>query len=757
MNRVFRLALAALAAGAALAVPAARGWAQSAPCLAGAVEVVALTFTGNTAFSDATLASGIATTPSSWTRRHIRMFGTRRCLDSQEFALDAIRLRLFYRNHGYVAATVDTTVTPAGTDRVAIQFTIREGTPMLVSELILDGVGGLVERDAFTRNLPIARGEPFDKYAIEEARDSLGRRLRNSGYPDAEVFVGYDTHISDHTATVRLDVNPGTRVRLGPVRVVVTPREGVKRGLNDGPVLRVADIDDGGLYSEVRLERAKRALYQTEAYDQVAVRTDSAAVPMGGDSARLGVTLDLVEGYMRVARAAAGYGTLDCFRATSDFTQYNFLGGAARLDVHARVSKIGISEPITGAASLCPQAKADPYSRDLNYFVGASATRSVVFNGFAPSISVYSERRSEYKSFLRSAPIGSSFNLTRTVGRSSRAFGYSVEFGKTEAQPALLCAVFNACEEGDRASFQREQRLAVASVAYARETTDNPADPTRGTSLRAEFRTAGAFTGSDPSLRFNKMLFDAAMYGSAGDGAVLAVRLRAGAVVGSNFSFGNDALYVPPHERLFAGGPTTVRGFSQNELGPAVYIASAFDTVRVDGTIGGSPANPADTVFLRARSNAPGERTVPTGGNALVVANFEARFRSPVLPEVIQWTAFADVGDVWNRGTPGTNLGFSGLRWTPGAGVRLRTLIGFVRLDLAYNPYQRPAGAAYFDTPVVVGGALLCVSPGNTLRVTQAGGQLSQTAGPCPGTFVPTRGSGFFRRLTPSISIGQAF
>lgn len=755
---MIRVSSLAIVACAALAVPGAPALAQNAPCGEDGVEVVSLAFAGNAAFADATLASGIATTASSWARRHLRMFGTRRCLDRQDFALDAVRLRLFYRNHGYVAATVDTAVTPAGRDRVAVLFTIREGAPMLVSELILDGIDGLADREALVRGLPISLGGPFDKYAIEESRDSLGRRLRNSGYPDAEVFVGYDTHVAEHSATVRLAVNPGTRVRLGPINVVVTPREGVKRGLNDGPVLRVAGIGDGDLYSEVRLERAKRALYQTEAYDQVAVRMDSSSVPATGDSARLGITLDLVEGYMRVARAAAGYGTPDCFRATSDFTQYNFLGGAARLDVHARVSKIGISEPVTGAAALCPQAKADPYSRDLNYFVGASATRSVVLSGFAPSVSLYSERRSEYRSFLRTTPIGSSLNLTRSIGRSSRAFGYSVEFGRTEAQPALLCAVFNACQEDDRASFQREQRLAVASVAYSRETTDNPIDPARGGSVRAEFRTAGAFTGSDPALRFNKMLFDGAVFRGMGDGIVLAARLRVGAVVGSNFSFGNDAVFVPPHERLFAGGPTTVRGFSQNELGPAVYIAAAFDTVRASGTIGGNPANPSDTVFLRARSDAPGERIVPTGGNALVVANFEARIRSAVLPDVIQWTAFADVGEVWNRGSPGDNLGFSGLRWTPGAGVRIRTLIGFIRLDLAYNPYQRPAGAAYFDTPVIVGGALLCVSPGNTLRVTEdADRKLSQTAGRCPATFVPIRGSGFLRRLTPSISIGQAF
>jgi hypothetical protein len=223
-------------------------------------------------------------------------------------------------------------------------------------------------------------------------------------------------------------------------------------------------------------------------------------------------------------------------------------------------------------------------------------------------------------------------------------------------------------------------------------------------------------------------------------------------------AFSDAAISVPPQERLFGGGPTTVRGFRQNELGPAVYIPSRYDTVRVNGALGGSPSNPADTVFFRARPDSVSIRTVPTGGNALVVANVEARFRSPIYPELIQWTAFADMGQVWNRGTPGSTLAVKSFVITPGVGVRISTLIGFVRMDVAHNPYARPAGAAYFDAPLSQGGALFCVSPGNTLRVTTDGaGRLSQASSNCPRSFQPSRESSFFRQLTLNLSIGQAF
>lgn len=730
--------------------------AQELNCDPGDVEVVSLRFSGNQAFSSATLAAGIVTTPSSWARRSLKLFGTARCLDRPQFALDALRLILFYRNHGYVAATVDTLVTPSGAHRVEIEFRITEGTPVVISELFIEGLDAVREKDRVLAGISTARGAPFDKYAMEESRDSLLRRLHNDGYPDAEVFVGFDTHVAAHTATVRFAVQPGRRALVGPLRILVKPREGATRALDDNAVRRVTGIADGDLFSEERLERAKRSLLQTEAYDQVSVRTDTGA--SREENGRIGVTLDLAEGFMHSTRAAVGYGTLDCFRATGDLTKYNFLGGVARLDVNTRVSKIGISDPYTGAASLCPQAKADPYSKDLNYYLGASASRAAVFREFAPSITVFSERRSEYQAFLRTTPIGSALSFARTLGPTTQSFGYSVEYGKTEAQPALLCAVFQQCEQSDRDAFSRFQRLAVASVAFTRETGDNPTSPTRGSSARVEFRTAGVYTGSDRSLQFNKVLFDGAIYRPLTEGVVVAARIRLGAVVGPSLSFTNASLYVPPQERLFAGGPTTVRGFPQNQLGPAVYIASAFDTVRANGTVGGNPSNPADTVYFRARDNARDERTVPTGGNAMIVANVEARFRSIFLPNLLQWTAFADVGEVWNRGTAGANLGFSAMRWTPGAGLRVKTIIGFIRFDLAYNPYQNPAGAAYFDTPISVGGALLCVSPGNTLRVTTtAGGQASQASGSCPGSFAPPRESSFLRRLQPSISIGQAF
>jgi hypothetical protein len=179
--------------------------------------------------------------------------------------------------------------------------------------------------------------------------------------------------------------------------------------------------------------------------------------------------------------------------------------------------------------------------------------------------------------------------------------------------------------------------------------------------------------------------------------------------------------------------------------------------VRADGSPAPAVIGVNDTLFFRSDPARVSERAVPTGGNSMVVGNAELRFASPFFSDLLRWTLFADVGELWNRGNTLAGLGFGSLKITPGLGLRLRTPIGFLRMDLAYNGYARSGGAAYFDAPVAAGGQLWCVSPGNTLPVTLENGQLSQATGSCPASFQPGVQRGLFGRWTPSFAIGQAF
>ncbi|MBX3133951.1 MAG: BamA/TamA family outer membrane protein [Gemmatimonadaceae bacterium] len=726
--------------------------AQDTRCDRGDVEVAALSFEGNTAFTDAQLAAGIVTTASSRARRLLRIVGARRCLDPAQLPLDVARLRLWYRNHGFTEATVDTVVGSVGPRRVEVRFLVTEGPPTLVDTLRIEGLDGVPERAAIIERLPTVRGGLFDRYANAATRDTITRRLRDNGYPDAETFLGYDLRRDARLATVIFTVAPGLRRRIGSVELRHAGRDGGEPEVRASAVRRLVGLQEGDLYRERLLERAKRTLYQSEAFSQVTIEPGDAL----GDSL-IAVNVEVREGYLRAARLGGGWGSLDCFRMTGDLTEYNLLRSATRVELRGRVSKIGIGEPLGGAAALCPQAQNDIYSRNLNYYTGATISQPAVLRAsFVPTLTLFSERRSEFNAFLRTTPAGGSLNLTRAIGRRSNAVGYTVEYGRTEAQPALYCAVFNACEAADRAALQRDLRLAVLSAASSYERTDDAFDPSRGVIGRVEARHASRIIGAERDLAFTRLTLDGATFVPLGDDIVFALRLRLGSVFGPNLALNQAATFVPPQERLYAGGPNSVRGFRQNELGPSVYIPTRFDTVRVDGTPATSIA-PGETVYLRANPDEARERAVPTGGNTSIVGNVELRIVSPFLPTLIKWTLFTDVGELWNRGVGVRGLGFRQLKWTPGAGISIRTPIGFLRADLAYNQYDRQRGAAYFDAPVAAGGALYCVSPTNTLPATVVDGVLVQASGSCPGSYAPRTRREFFGRWTPSIAIGQAF
>ena len=741
----------------ATTVPASSA-AQEVNCDAGDLEVRKLSFTGNSSFSDSELSKIIVTTASPFARTVLHLpYSAKRCLDRNELPKDRARLVIFYRRRGYSDATVDTAVR-ASRGGVEVNFLINEGQPTRLQSLVIEGLDSVANRRAVVARLPIRAGQRFDRISLEAARDSIARRLRNSGYPRAEVNNIFEVNDSLRLAydTIRVETGPFTRIGGVEVRVVPFERKG-KQQVPTRIVRKIIGLDSGRIYREDELLDAQRTLYRTEAYQHVSIIPDTSSNPRDSIA---DITALLAENSTRSARLGAGYGTLDCFRVTAEMSNYNFLRSARRLDLTTRLSKIGRGDPLSGLDALCPQARRDPFSAKLNYYFGATL-RQPLYSGirFLPTITVFSERISEYNAYLRTTSIGGVASTEwRRWPTLPITFAYSLDLGRTEAQPALFCAVFNICDRDDRARVQQTQRLAVLSGVVSRDRSNSFLSPTHGYQWRVEARHASPIIGSDTALAFNKIVAERSHYWGLPGGSVIALRLRGGAVFGR--SFGNTTGFIPPQERLYAGGPTSVRGFSQNELGSAIYIAKAYRVIP-------PPASGiADSVFgLPDSVDGDFRRAVPVGGNSLVVANLELRTPSPFLPELLQMTFFTDAGEVWNRGREESFQNFS-IKVTPGVQLTAFSPVGPIRFVIGYNPYSRPSGPIYYEVPSnaefdefgTPGGSLPCVSPGNDLAVHLSDKDgLVQDSRACNPSFTPRTNRSFVGRLTFSLAIGQAF
>ena len=736
------------------ATPAVTARAQDIECERGDLEVFQLNFEGNRALSDAELARAIVTTPSAWARRFFHLpFTTKHCLDRAELPNDRARLIVLYRRRGFPRVSVDTVVKVLAPGAVAVTFKINEGPPMILRGYAVRGLESVPQGARWVRDIRIREGMRFDRTVLDTVATSIRERLHDSGYPRGDAANHYVVNDSTLSGWDTLVVTPGPRTTIGAIKIEVTPMTGKKQQIPASVVRKIMGLDSGTLYRESEILEAQRAIYQTEAYQHVSITPDSAA-----DSV-MTLYVNLAEAPMHAARVGAGYGTLDCFRVSGEYTDYNFLNGARRLDFNTRVSKIGIGQPANWWRGACPAAQKDVFSNRLNYYAGATL-RQPVFLGLrtVPTLSIYTQRVSEYNAYLRTTSIGGAASVVwRGLTRTPVSLTYSMDLGRTEAQPALFCAVFNLCEAAEREQVQQTQRLAILSLAVTRDNSNSLLSPTRGSVVRLETRYSSPFILSDKDIQFTKLVGDASRYISLSSGAVFAMRLRGGTVFGRTVR--EAAGFIPPQERLYAGGPTTVRGFSQNELGSLIYISNSFDKF-LSSDLNGQP----DTVVLQKAGDSSYKRIVPVGGNTLAVANLELRLRSPFLSDLLQWTLFTDAGEVWNRGTP--EVSRVKLKVTPGIQVTAFSPVGPVRIAVGYNPYQRPKGPIYYEGTQFGGAPLLCVSPNNDLpthfsdpdpvtdvvTVTQ-----EVSAGGCPASYQPAKDNSFRSKLTFSFAIGQAF
>ena len=674
--------------------------------------VRSLSFQGNHAIDGYTLGTAIATSKSSffarmWWLRWTHL-GAKRYLSEVEFRRDVLRLLLLFRRSGYVNVVVDTVVHRTARDAF-ITFRIHEGDPVRLKRLDIVGADSLFNVAKLKKDLDLQVGGPFSRFLLQASADTIVGQLNNRGYPYAQVLRNFDEDDAALSAQVTLDVVPGRRMRIGAVEILGLERvdTGTVRG-----VLRVKPYD---LFGRDLLYQSQRDLYGLGVFRSVSlVLADSVAPTAPGDSL-VRIVVHVAEGPGHRVITGVGYGTIDCFRVQGGWTAYNFFGGARALDITGNVSKLGVGAPLDAGlrSNVCRALQSDPTSDTLNFNVGLALRQPAFLSPrHTARLAVFAERRSEFQVYTRqdiSVNPAITFNARRNVPVT---VGYTLSVGRTTADDAVLCQFFQACSPADRSVLVSSHRFAAVTLSAVHDRVNSVLDPTDGSVVTVGLMHASHFVGADDLYQFNRGEFAVSRYFRVGRRGVFAWRVRAGTILpAGNISFvGQSVRFVPPEQRFYGGGPNSVRGYARNELGPRVYVSDSF-------TVNGS-----DTTFLNVR-------TAPTGGTAIAVLNTELRFATPVFPDRMRVALFVDVGQVWSRGSHPV----SGVRVTPGAGLRFATLLGPIRIDAAYNDYAAEPGQLYFQD------------------------NLQHKLTPERPSYQPPRATSLWRRIVLQFAVGQAF
>jgi outer membrane protein assembly complex protein YaeT len=225
--------------------------------------------------------------------------------------------------------------------------------------------------------------------------------------------------------------------------------------------------------------------------------------------------------------------------------------------------------------------------------------------------------------------------LERRLSRKvTGAVAYNIEYDELSNVPLET--------ERRIAGFRDRGWVSSLTAVVERNTADDLLDPRRGGVLNLSAEQAGGPWRGD--FTFYRAVLDARRYVPVGAGVIAAGRARVGTADG--FGQSED---VPVFRRFFAGGINSTRGYDRHLIGPL--------------TPGGSPI----------------------GGRSLLEASAEVRVP---LPASFEGVAFVDAGEVRLRPL---SYSLGDLQWGAGVGLRYKTIVGPLRLDVGF-PFDPPPG-----------------------------------------------------------------
>jgi outer membrane protein insertion porin family/translocation and assembly module TamA len=653
--------------GMAIAFTPADAPAQLAP------EVRDLVFAGNDTFARDSLERAIRTTQTEC-RSWVFWFPLPACLfdagfarrraelNERELPRDVARLEIWYQRRGFREVQVEATTLEREDGGVEVRFAIEEGRPVLTDSLAFLGVDQ-VGVPGLLDGLPIRAGDRWSTLGLDATRDTLVRRLRNRGYPYADVLrQSMFPAGQPYQAHVTFEVAAGTRARYGDIQVLGNV------GLSDSTILKTLPFRSGDPYRLDQLADGQARLFGLEMVTSASVAPDLG--PQNDSIIPLLVRVQ--EGDPYRVRVGVGHSSAECLNAEARWTSRNFRGGGRVLQLRGRLSNVLTHQ---FRELLCWQGGEGAYA-DLTWVAAVDFSQPWIFstrNSF--NASLFAERQSVPGIFVRRA-VGVQLAIVRAVGpRTPLTLSYRPELSSLSAAQTLLCTGLLVCRREDIDFLTSAQRLAPLGLNLTRDLSNSLLNPTSGYRLIVDLEHAAGWTWSE--YRYDRAVLEGTWYSGLNATSVLATRIRGG-WVGS--TAGDEATdIVPPQKRFYAGGANSVRGFGQSRLGPRVLVVGPSALV-ADTLEGGAGCTVAEVVDLSCdASGVGGLDSRATGGTRVLEGNLELRF---ALARDFEAVTFADFGQVWG---PDQTVDMTDLEFTPGIGFRYLSPVGPIRVDLGYS------------------------------------------------------------------------
>ena len=493
--------------------------------------------------------------PWSWLTKNNRY-------DPYQLDADRDALRREYMNRGHLDVRIGEPEIHDGFGRrIRIVVPVEEGPVYRIGSIDLTGVS-LFPTDEVQRAVQLVPGATASLRAIEQSRSNLRDFYGSRGYIHTGTSYRLEPDFEEAVVDLEYRVQEGELSHIRDIHVRGNTRT------RDKVIRRELAVMPGDIFDEVRVRRSENRLRNMGFFSMVR----SVEIPTDQPD-HYDLTFEVEEGQTGQLMAGAGFSSIDRVVGFAEISQNNFdlfgwpyfTGGGQRVQLR---TQIGSRRTDVELSFVEPWFLDRQLSLDVNLF------------------------RRDARFFSREYEqqnIGGEIGLAHPLGRHSRL---RLSYGLEEIN---IRNVRESASERIREEEGKRSKSAL-TLSLRRDTRDNYFVPTRGNRSVLSAQWAGGFLQGDTDIyklearssQFVPLWFD----------HVFSLR---GAVEIAETHGDDDR--VPIFDRLFLGGPRTVRGFRFRDVGPKDEL--------------GEPVGGLTSAFLSA------EYTVPVTPNIRLASFYD--------------------------------------------------------------------------------------------------------------------------------------
>jgi outer membrane protein insertion porin family len=605
-------------------------------------------------------------------------------------------LKRQYITRGKYAADVQTTVTPQQRNRVAINFTIKEGDSAKIARINIVGTKAYSEKqllDQMTLTTPgwltwYTKDDQYSKQKLAGDLETLRSWYQNRGYLEMNVDSTQVSITPDKQQIyITINVTEGPRFTVGDVRIagdLVVPAAELEKLIR---------IKSGDVFSREKLQASAKDISDRLGAEGYAFANVNAVPELDRKDAKASFTFYVDPGrraYVRMINISGNAKTRDVvirreFRQLEDA----WYDGPRIERSKERVKRLGYFDdvnietpPVPGTSDQVDVdvSVTERQTGNLLAGVGYSSAEGVVLNasvsqqnifgsGNALTVGINTGRYDRTYSTVFTQPYYTVDGVSRTIEAyqknldptglaisqySSHTLGAALGFGvpvtendtinfggRIEHTKIALFTDTPPVYQDFVNQFGETTNAYILSVGWARDTRDDVLYPSKGR-LQSVLLESGMPFGD---LAYYKLQYTQSYYQPLYGDLILMMRTDLG------YGNGLSGKPLPFFKAFFAGGGDSVRGYDTASLGPRDSFGNAL------------------------------------GGRRKIIGNVEMFY--PILKgnKAVRASVFVDAGQIY---TNGSQSQFESFRYSAGVGVQWSSPVGPLKFSYGIPLNAKP-------------------------------------------------------------------